>query len=106
MSDSTPINRRDLEARIVGRAQQDEAFRQELLRSPTETILKELGLEHTPAGLNFQVLEETPEKLYLVLPLSRERISELAGHERPITDRELQRARRTTRVVIMKCEDE
>jgi hypothetical protein len=106
MSDPFPVNRRDLETRIAEKARQDEAFKQELLNKPTETILKELGIEHTPAGLRFHVLEETPESVYLVLPMSHEKLSELAGHEKPVTNRELRRTRLARRVIVMKCEDE
>lgn len=44
MSTSMPLNRRDLEDRIVAKAQADEGFKQELLRNPTDTIVKEIGL--------------------------------------------------------------
>jgi hypothetical protein len=105
MPDPAPINRRDLEARIIARARRDTAFRQELLKSPTETILRELGIEHPPRALKFQVLEETPETLYLVLPISQEKIRELAGFEGVLLNQELELAQRSRRVVIMKCED-
>jgi hypothetical protein len=103
MPTSTPVNRKDLEARIVARARQDEAFRQELLSHPTETILKELGLNHTPDGLRFEVLEETCDNLYIVLPPSPDKVAAMAGGQGALTDEELDHMRQSQPIVILKC---
>jgi hypothetical protein len=103
--DAAPVNRRELEQRIIARARTDSAFKQELLRNPTETVFKELGIEHRPSGLKFQVVEETPETLYLVLPIGHDKISELASPEGVLSNKELAAPRRSRRVLIMKCED-
>ena len=68
----TPRSRKELETQIIAKAKKDEVFRQELLRQPTETICKEMGLKYVPNGPKFRVLEETPDTFYLVLPMKRE----------------------------------
>jgi hypothetical protein len=60
--------RRDIEARFVARAWQDEAFKQELLRDPKAVVERELGIT-IPAGVNIRLHEETPTELHFVLPL-------------------------------------
>ena len=59
----------DLEAKLIEKAMADEAFKRELMSNPKAAIAKELGQE-LPAELEFEVLEQTPTKLYLVLPMS------------------------------------
>ncbi len=59
----------DLEAKLIQKAMADEAFKRELMNNPKTAIAKELGQE-LPAELEFEVLEQTPTKLYLVLPMS------------------------------------
>jgi hypothetical protein len=56
-----------LETRVIAKAWQDEEFKQELLKNPTETIMKELGLEYSPDRPRFEVLEETPDILFSFL---------------------------------------
>lgn len=84
-----PKGRQELQSRIVAKARQDQAFKQALLANPTETILKELGLEELPEHPSFQVLEETPDTLYLVLPLTSEQRVALAEGEEPPPANEL-----------------
>lgn len=60
-------NLKDLEAQLIEKAWQDEAFRQELLRHPKAVIEAELG-KKLPSDLQVTVLEETPNLIYLVLP--------------------------------------
>ena len=55
---------------LIQRSLQDESFRQGLLAAPKATIEQELG-EQLPADLKVQVLEETQETVYLVLPPTR-----------------------------------
>jgi hypothetical protein len=59
----------DLEAKLIEKAMADEAFKRELMSNPKAAIAKEVGQE-LPAELEFEVLEQTPTKLYLVLPMS------------------------------------
>jgi hypothetical protein len=83
MSDQSTSSRESVTSRIVDRATRDPQFRQELLRNPTETVEQELGVR-LPAGMEIQVVEETPSTLYLVLPPQ----PVAAGQE--ISDRELE----------------
>ena len=65
---------RDMRAKIVGKADADEAFRERLLADPKGAIGDELGVS-LPASLVVKVLEETDETRHLVLPPSS-RLSE------------------------------
>ncbi|WP_051261226.1 NHLP leader peptide family RiPP precursor [Desulfovibrio inopinatus] len=55
-------------AKIVTKAQQDATFKQELLNDPKSTLEKEFGMS-LPSGLEIDVVEETPQKVFLVLPI-------------------------------------
>ncbi|OKH45988.1 NHLP leader peptide family natural product precursor [Calothrix sp. HK-06] len=57
----------DLQADIVAKSWKDEAFKQELLSNPN-AALKALGVE-VPSNIEVQVIEETANKVYLVLPV-------------------------------------
>ena len=68
---------------IVAKAWADEAFKQRLLAEPN-VVLKEEGLE-LPQGVEFRVVENTPNVVYLPLPptpseeLSDEQLEQVAG---------------------------
>jgi hypothetical protein len=57
-----------IEEKIILKAQEDAGFKQELMGDPKAAIQKVLGLE-VPDAIDVQVLEETPTRLYLVLPV-------------------------------------
>ena len=86
MADQTE-GRRQHESQITERAAKDPAFRRELLADPKSVLARELGLA-LPDFLEVQVLEETPARVYLVLPaappapgaeLSDEQLDAVAG---------------------------
>ncbi|NLF77276.1 MAG: NHLP leader peptide family natural product precursor [Chloroflexi bacterium] len=56
---------------IVEKAQQDPAFRQELLNNPRAALEKFSGVV-LPEGINYIVHEQTPSTVHLVLPLALE----------------------------------
>jgi len=60
--------RKAIEQQIVNKAQESSEFREALLHNPKAILEKELKLT-IPAGIEVEVLEETPNKLYLVLPV-------------------------------------
>ncbi|MCK6625836.1 MAG: NHLP leader peptide family RiPP precursor [Anaerolineae bacterium] len=68
-------SRRDAEAKLIAKAQADQAFRQALLNNPKATIETELGAI-MPEGLQVKVVEETSNTLYLVLPAVEDQLSE------------------------------
>jgi hypothetical protein len=70
MSDPGVRTRSDVEARVVARAQTDEGFRERLKADPRAAIAEETGVT-MPESVRIEVLEETPEKAYLVIPPSR-----------------------------------
>jgi hypothetical protein len=58
----------DLQARVIAKAWEDDEFKQTLLDDPRSAIAEELGVE-LPDDLEIQVVEETPNKICLVLPI-------------------------------------
>lgn len=68
MTEQTPKTGKDLEAEIIAKAWEDERFRQELLSNPKKAIAKRLGAKLTES-LEVRVVQETPNNLYLVLPV-------------------------------------
>lgn len=60
-------SRQALEEQIVKRAQEDPAFREELLRDP-QAALAQLAGGALPPGVDIVVHEETPRTIHLVLP--------------------------------------
>ena len=60
-------DRKELEQRVIQRAEQDPAFRSSLLADPKAALEQELGAS-LPAGVQVQVVEETSDTVYLVLP--------------------------------------
>ena len=59
----------EFERQLIQRALEDENFKQELLSNPKAVFAKESG-EEIPKNLEIQVLQETANKVYLVLPTS------------------------------------
>ncbi|MEQ9367543.1 MAG: NHLP leader peptide family RiPP precursor [Coleofasciculus chthonoplastes F3-SA18-01] len=68
MTEPTPKNRQDLAAAIIAQAWENERFRQELLSHPKDAIAKLLGI-NLAENLDIRVVQETPQNLYLVLPV-------------------------------------
>jgi hypothetical protein len=74
-----------LRKRVIDRAEKDSNFRKLLISNPREAVKSEVGVE-IPSGLDIQVLEETDQKIYLVLPresveseLSDDQLESVAG---------------------------
>jgi hypothetical protein len=60
---------------IVARAWADEAFRARLKADPRAAVAEETGIK-VPESVTVEVLEETPDKAYLVIPSNRMAISD------------------------------
>lgn len=60
-------NRKDLEINLITRSLKDEDFKQELIANPKAVIEQELGTK-LPEKLKINVLEETENTIYMVLP--------------------------------------
>ena len=75
MTENDFENREDLEAQLIERAWQDEAFRQDLLCNPKAVLEADLG-KQLPSDLQITVLEETPNLNYLVLPANPDRLTD------------------------------
>jgi len=55
-----------LEARLIAKAWQDEAFRKRLIKSPRK-VLTEEGVD-VPAGVRIKVVQNTASQTHLVIP--------------------------------------
>jgi hypothetical protein len=75
MSEATAPSRRDYEAKIVARAWADEGFRERLKADPRAAVAEETGFT-VPESIAIGVLEETPDKAYLVIPANRMTVSD------------------------------
>lgn len=57
----------EFEQKLIGQSWKDEAFKQELLSNPKAIYARESG-EELPNDLDIEVVQETANKVYLVLP--------------------------------------
>lgn len=57
----------EVENKLIHRAWEDKVFKQELLSNPKAVFARELG-EELPNTLEIEVLQETENKVYLVIP--------------------------------------
>jgi len=64
-----PITRDDFELYLIRKAWADPDFLQELRANPKAALASEMNQDALPDDLEIEVLEETPNKLYLVLPV-------------------------------------
>ena len=77
MSDASVPSRRDLEERLIARAWSDEGFRDRLKSDPHAVVAEETGVT-MPESIAIEVLEETPDRAYLVIPSNRVALSDEA----------------------------
>jgi hypothetical protein len=75
MSETGASTRRELEAKVVARAWADPGFHERLKADPRAAVQEETGLV-VPEGIEIEVLEETAEQAYLVIPVDRVAVSE------------------------------
>lgn len=61
--------RKMVEEKIINKAMEDPEFRQALLSDPRAALQKALKLS-VPAEIDIEILEEKPNKFYLVLPFN------------------------------------
>jgi len=72
MAEGRELNGRERQVRkIIEMAQKDPAFKQKLLDDPKGATQEALGVT-VPESIELEVLQETPTKLYLVLPADEE----------------------------------
>jgi Nitrile hydratase, alpha chain len=75
MSNAEAMSRRDLEAKLVARAWADDGFRERLKADPRAAVTEETGMT-VPESIELEVLEETSQKAYLVIPADRVAMSD------------------------------
>lgn len=68
MNEKKGTQRAALEQKLIDKAKADPAFRALLKQDPKAAFKQLLGID-LPASITVDVLEETPAKLYLVLPV-------------------------------------
>ena len=64
----TQTSRQQVERQIIGKAQQDAAFRNQLLSDPKTALLSLLGIT-LPGFISLEIIQETPDTLIMVLPV-------------------------------------
>ena len=74
------LARKDLELKLVAKAWQDDAFRQQLLADPRATIQQELGIE-LPEDVEVKIFEEQPDQAYVLLPQKPTRLDQATIRE-------------------------
>lgn len=73
--------RQSLEAQVLDRTAKDPQFRQQLKQDPRGIVARDFGVQ-IPADITVEVVEDTPAKVYLVLPaVAAQRGQELSGQE-------------------------
>ena len=75
-------SRKQVEDKLVRKASEDLAFRQELLANPKAAISREFGIQ-LQDDFNIKVVEETANDLILVLP------AQAASNKAELTEREM-----------------
>ena len=70
-------NRKEFENNLIVKALKDESFKDELITNPRAVYERELG-KSIPESISIEVIEETPDKVYLVLPSKPEVTEELS----------------------------
>jgi hypothetical protein len=70
MAEIPAATRNEFENRIVARATQDEGYLARLKSDPRAAIADETGIR-VPESVTIEVLEETPDHAYLVIPTNR-----------------------------------
>ncbi|MCF4965704.1 NHLP leader peptide family RiPP precursor [Nostoc sp. CMAA1605] len=70
---SESSNTESLEERMVAKAVENSAYRQRLLSNPKAVLEEELGSE-LPQDVSFEVLQQSPQQIYLVLPIDIDEI--------------------------------
>jgi len=63
------VTRNDVETYLIRKAWEDPNFLDELRNNPKAVLARELNTEQLAEHLEVEVVEETPNKLYLVLPM-------------------------------------
>jgi len=69
-----PVIHREIKDQIIKKAQSDEDFRKALMDNPKEA-LGQLGVQ-VPEKVEIKVVEESPQVLYLVLPVNPDELTD------------------------------
>lgn len=85
MAQASGSGRKELEQRLIQKAQEDPGFRSSLVSDPRGAIEQEIG-SSLPSSPRIQVLEESADSLYLVLPAAGSQ----AGAGGELSDSELE----------------
>lgn len=75
--------RNDIQALLIKKAWENEEFKKELLQNPKATIEKTLQIQ-IPEDVEIAVVQETPKKMYLVIPAKPEHTSSESSGNDPL----------------------
>ncbi len=73
--ETTRLDRRGLEMMLIEKARTDRSFRRDLLKDPRKAIEGFIDVR-LPADMEIVVVEETPSRFCLVLPVNPEELSD------------------------------
>jgi hypothetical protein len=62
------LDRRTVERVLADRARRDEEFRAQLLSNPKAAISQQFGIGEMPEELVINVVQETPNEIFIALP--------------------------------------
>jgi hypothetical protein len=80
-TEASPLTRRDIEAKIIALAWQDDEFRQKFVSDPKGQFEERLGTK-LPESLEMTVHEEDENSLHFVIPLKpKANLAELSDEE-------------------------
>ncbi len=68
MSTTSVKTRQDIIDELANKAWENDRFKQDLIRSPKETLAHHFGIGALPDNIKITVLEETPTQIYIVIP--------------------------------------
>ncbi len=76
MPEGTPLSsREEFEKEVLRRARADAGFRAQLLVDPKAALKTAFGVE-LPPDIEIRVLEETPTRFFIVLPVEKTELSD------------------------------
>ena len=66
MDSKFPISDDHVYAQLIAKAWSDDTFKSELIKNP-RSLMSDMGI-NVPEGVDIQIVEDTPQKVHLVIP--------------------------------------
>lgn len=75
---------KDIQEQVIAKAKEDPEFKQLILTNPKAALEQEIG-QSIPTDLEIKVVQQTKNKLYMVLPLEQDQVQ-----AQELSDKELE----------------